>query len=417
MTSKYANLPDIDSAPDVYETPDAFPPHDEASSDDESGGATRARPTETISREDLDSSHLPNRHDVGQMFRKAERKRTRTRTIYAYPPSPNRSPSRSPSPGRQRVPPLKTRLRALQHELASLEAELADPSNPLLLADEGSADAGEMMRGLVEVRGRLLKLGVGEGPVNGEAMVDRVVRAGKEIKVKSVDEGERGEDGKKEEVLTDESATIAEVDRRLGELEKLVGSSSMYLDESSPLPQPLLPHITRLSSLLTLLTQPRHIDSISRRLKLLLTDLERYSASTTRRQQTSQPGQPTSTQPPNATSTSTPSSNPNTISTLPPDIGPLLTRLSTALPTIPHLLTRLRTLSTLHTSASSFASGLSSLEADQAKMRSGLDELERAVDGLEKSLDANGVLVEGNLRALVGRLDEVQLKIDTIEKE
>ncbi|KDQ21811.1 hypothetical protein BOTBODRAFT_26222 [Botryobasidium botryosum FD-172 SS1] len=406
MASKYANLPDIDSAQDVYETPDAFSPDAERSSDDESGGINRARSTETTSREDLDSSHLPNRHDVGQMFRKAERKRTRTRTIYAYPPSPNRSPSRSPSPGRQRAPPLKTRLRALQHELASLEAELADPSNPLLLADEGSADAGEMMRGLVEIRARLLKLGVGEGPVNGDAMVDRVVRAGKEITPKPVSD-EQPEEGKKADISAEESATIAEVDRRLGELEKLVGSSSMYLDESSPLPQPLLPHITRLSSLLTLLTQPRHIDSISRRLKLLLTDLERYSASTTRR---SQPGQPPST-----TTTALPSSN--TSSTLPPDIGPLLTRLSTALPTIPHLLARLRTLSTLHSSASSFASGLSSLEADQAKMKSGLDELERAVEGLEKSLDANGVLVEGNLRALVGRLDEVQLKIDTLEKE
>lgn len=92
------------------------------------------------------------------------------------------------------------------------------------------------MRGLVEVRGRLSKLGVGEGQPNGEAMVDRVLKAGKEKKTKIADEDEETESAKKEDTSAEENATIAEVDKRLGELEKLVGSSSMYLDEVSLFP-------------------------------------------------------------------------------------------------------------------------------------------------------------------------------------
>lgn len=58
--------------------------------------------------------------------------------------------------------------------------------------------------------------------------------------------------------------------------------------QTSPLPLPLLPLVTRLNSQLALLTQPRHLDSISRRLKLLLSDLDRVSAAQQHRRQTMQ---------------------------------------------------------------------------------------------------------------------------------
>ena len=52
----------------------------------------------------------------------------------------------------------------MQAELDSLEAELADPTNPLLQEQEDDQenktqlDPGELMRGLVDVRGRLEKV-------------------------------------------------------------------------------------------------------------------------------------------------------------------------------------------------------------------------------------------------------------------
>ena len=74
---------------------------------------------------------------------------------------------------------------------------------------------------------------------------------------------------------------IAKLDSRLGELEWIVESSGAALDESLSLPPPLLPMLTSLNAQLTILTQSRTIDSISRRLKPLLTDLDRIAAANT----------------------------------------------------------------------------------------------------------------------------------------
>lgn len=93
------------------------------------------------------------------------------------------------------------------------------------------------------------------------------------------------------------------------------------------------------------------------------------------------------------------------------DVALILQRLSPALPTIPHLLTRLRTLSTLHASASGFSASLGELEEEQRRTRAGLEEISRAVEGLEKSFDANTELVAGNLKGLQERLEAVQTRL------
>ncbi|RDB18941.1 hypothetical protein Hypma_014293 [Hypsizygus marmoreus] len=112
-------------------------------------------------------------------------------------------------------------------------------------------------------------------------------------------------------------------------------------DEASPLPPPLLPLVTHLNSQLTLLTQPRHIDSISRLLKLLLCDLDRAFA-----QHHSHRHHPS--QSPSAPQTSQ----------IQEQVLPLLSHLGPSLPHIPHILTQLRTLSALHASAAEFEGGV-----------------------------------------------------------
>lgn len=158
----------------------------------------------------------------------------RSRPHYAYPPSPD-SPT---SPTTQRVVPLSHRLRALQTELASLETELADPSNPLLAKEreEENVDPGELIRGLVDVRGRLDK--ISKGKEGRGRLVSAVLGNGqtelREDSKKKVDgpfkEGGEGKKGSEKGDLPD-VRTVVEMDRRVGELEKLVGSSSTALDE------------------------------------------------------------------------------------------------------------------------------------------------------------------------------------------
>ena len=159
---------------------------------------------------------------------------------------------------------------------------------------------------------------------------------------------------------------IAKLDSRLGELERIVGSSGAALDESSSLPPPLLPMLTRLNAQLTILTQPRTIDSISRRLKLLLTDLDRIAATNTAGQGSGAatsgaaavPGKAaTGTAPGGTTGGGTSGGSVGGsagVSTIQEQLTPILQRLAPHLPTLPHILARLRTLSSLHAAASDF---------------------------------------------------------------
>lgn len=189
------------------------------------------------------------------------------------------------------------------------------------------------------------------------------------------------------------------------------------MSQMSPLPPPLLPLLTRLNTQLTLLTQPRHIDSISRRLKLLLSDLDRVSAANSSahgsksRQSSHHPPGPNSPHPggsPAAPGAAVPTP-------LQEQLTPILTRLAPLLPHIPHILTRLRTLSSLHTSAASFQSTLEGLEEEQKRGRAALEELLRAVDGVEKSLKDNEAVVKKNVSDLEERMEDVGRKMDDLK--
>jgi nuclear migration protein JNM1 len=111
----------------------------------------------------------------------------------------------------------------------SLETELADPANPALFKEreEDSVDPGELIRGLVDVRGRLDKIRKG---TEGRGRLVGVILG---------QDDEKEPDTKPKSgaaSVTDENGkpnvrSIVEMDRRVGELEKLVGSSTAPLDE------------------------------------------------------------------------------------------------------------------------------------------------------------------------------------------
>ena len=152
--------------------------------------------------------------------------------------------------------------------------------------------------------------------------------------------------------------------------------------------------LMRLNNQLTLLTQPRHIDSVSRRLKLLLSDLERVQAQ--KRQQTN-----------GSAGALTPAQD---------AVLPLLSRLAPSLPHIPHILTRLRTLSALHGSAAEFQSAMAALEEEQRRTREALEALSSAVADVEASLEANRTTVAGNVRSLEDKVEKVLSRLEEVAK-
>ncbi|KAI0373413.1 hypothetical protein BV20DRAFT_962552 [Pilatotrama ljubarskyi] len=439
MSAKYANLPDIDTAPDVYETEDVFPTAQDNkgdSSDDEASaparGYGRGKTGEPSGREELDASSV-DPEEASKRFKKAEKRHHRPKVQYVYPPSPSPDEESRPASPTHSSIPLSQRLRLLQAEVAALENELSDPTNPLLRKEKeaGHADPGELIRGMVDVKRRIEKISKarqGRGKlvsvVLGESDTEdahQAKPAAGETDAKKAESAKPAAPSPSAKPKTPEVRDIAEMDRRVGELEKLVGSSSAPLDELAPLPPPLLPLLTRLNAQLTLLTQPRHIDSISRRIKLLNSELERTSSSSgghapnasQRRgahhaSASGSVSSPSTTAPPAATASS---------AALQEQLAPVLTRLAPLLPHIPHILTRLRTLSALHTSAAGFQKTLEDLEEEQRRVRAALEELQRAVEGVEKSLAENEKLVKGNVRELEDRIEDVGRRMDDLKLE
>ncbi|OBZ66061.1 hypothetical protein A0H81_13949 [Grifola frondosa] len=335
-----------DTAPDVYETEDVFPSAQDNkgdSSEDESNAPTRSHPRgksgEASGKEELDASSLMGAEEASKKFRKAERKHRRPRIQYTYPSSPTSSRPASPTTPAPSLP-LSQRLRVLQAELAALETELADPSNPLL-KEENEVEPGELIRGMVDVKRRLNKISKVK---EGRGKLVSVVLGEDDRHAEEKDEAKEKSDNMKSTDASPESETkpktpdvrdIVEIDHRVGELEKLIGSSTTALDELSPLPPPILPMLTRLNAQMTLLTQPRHIDSVSRRLKLLGSDLERVSNANAQQHGTQrrQPHHPTGPATSHPASPAVPS--PPTPVTALDHLTPVLTRLAPLLPHIP----------------------------------------------------------------------------------
>lgn len=150
---------------------------------------------------------------------------TRDRSLYKYPST------RSESPSPSHPPSLAVRLRLLQAELASLETELSDPSNSTVQTEEGHVDPGELIQSLVDVKSRLEKFNTkqdGRSKLVKEVLKeDPAEREGKEGEVSGSAQKEGEDEGKSKSEVQD----LAGIDRRLGEIEKLVGSASTSLDE------------------------------------------------------------------------------------------------------------------------------------------------------------------------------------------
>lgn len=158
----------------------------------------------------------------------------RLRTHYAYPESPT-TPT-TPAGTKQPLT-LSARLRLLQTELSALETELADPSNPLLAKEreEDNVDPGELIRGLVDVKARLGKISKGK---EGRGKLVEALLGEEDVLPQSREQflikekKSLTKDGK-ESAAAPDIRSIAELDKRVGELETLVGSSTTALDEAS----------------------------------------------------------------------------------------------------------------------------------------------------------------------------------------
>jgi nuclear migration protein JNM1 len=202
-----------------------------------------------------------------------------------------------------------------------------------------------------------------------------------------------------------------ELDRRLDLLEKRIGagidtasavsrSSPNRTAGSAPLifslisqPVPILSSLSRLESILTMLSQPDQLDGISTRVKLVLADLDKTRAT-----------------PNNKSGISTDKNNAD-FKLNPSDaqkveaIYTALLRIEPLVPLLPPLLTRLRSLASLHAGASSVQSTLTRLETDTADMKEKDSEIKEVLDRLDEGISKQAEAMKGNWDSLSERLE------------
>ncbi|CEH17848.1 Putative dynamitin [Ceraceosorus bombacis] len=194
------------------------------------------------------------------------------------------------------------------------------------------------------------------------------------------------------------SSELAALESRLHELEQLVGVGALLESSESP-PHPLLPTLSRVEHLVTLLAHPRHLDSISRRIKVLVSELER--AQEARRKL--------------GFSASISNSGLSLDQRKRLDsLFPVMERIDGLLPLIPAILSRLQTLQDLHSSAGTFAKDLDGLRESQNALGAGETDLRTLLSGVRDSLESNGMRVQGNLQSVAQRLDDLQARVQRL---
>ena len=168
---------------------------------------------------------------------------------------------------------------------------------------------------------------------------------------------------------------------------------------------PLLPSLAKTDHLLSLLTQPRHLDAISRRVKLLLVDLDR--AASARRTLPGQTPNLSSSPEKQPTSLSLSALEYNQLQTL----FNLLPRIDPLLPILDPLLTRLKSLQGLHAESADVAEGLRKLQSGRKGLDEERGELGTVVEEVQKGIEEAVGGIEKNWKSLETRLEALDKRI------
>ncbi|SPO28891.1 uncharacterized protein UTRI_05067_B [Ustilago trichophora] len=466
--TKYASLPDVDtSAPDVFESEGLTRANDarssrqrsrkqrsqgdddadsDSSSDDSDRTANRKHPGDGTGglNDDIDSSSL-RRNDAAAKFRGAtdldadgtdfsgrlkgrrshKGKATRPRdagletNTYVIDASAQREKESAVD-----------RLRRLKFEASQLEEELNSSAATSVTGEAASTkvvgeeqvDSAEVLAQLKVLQDQLAKLpspSTSAASMAGSYNVDKEALRTLLQQVKQPpSSAEQTVSGSSDPAAASQPtahegrpADMVTLEARLTELESTLGLQQALLDESAPVPRPVLSTLSRLEHQLSLLSQPRHLDAISRRVKVLVTEMDRVHD--VRRKLTDAPI--ASNTDSSSTSTSTSTLTPAEITKL-QHLFEVSTRLEPLLPLLPGVLTRLQTLSELHSSAAHFGSSLDEIEQGREAMLQQEQELDQLLRKMEVNMEQNRNKVEANLVSLQERIEDVAARLERVSR-
>ncbi|WVQ65215.1 uncharacterized protein L199_003388 [Kwoniella botswanensis] len=430
MTTKYHGLPDIDTAQDIFETPDEpdslLRPGDSGLADDEHN-------TIKLNSENIDVSGLPGRKNVEKVFGRGTRRRDpkdlsfRPRlpplsrhTLSTYSPSS----SEDEDSGSQFKESSISRLRRLKAELAELESEISSQPQASTSGSVSIPDGREGKRKSVlppkqpinlisELNGlkeRLGKLDIDElnlvdsdglGPAEWDDRLKRLTGTVNSQSQEGRDVHQEDNGNRKRQY------SLGEIDKRLAILENALGP----LGEGTNQNGPLIPTLTKHSHLLSLLTQPRQLDAISRRIKLLLVDLDRAASSSNKRNTTTNLSADSEKPSSSSSNVNLSQSEYHNLQQL---FG-LLSRLDGYLPIIQPLLIRLKSLNELHNDAATIAESLKQLKIQDKNNSTEIGQLQAILDKMNKGLDQAVQGIMSNWSSTEGRIKGLEERLGALE--
>ncbi|SPC61812.1 uncharacterized protein UHOD_06297 [Ustilago sp. UG-2017b] len=438
--TKYASLPDVDtSAPDVYESiapmRTSDPSHSsrrqkstgnddfdsDSSSDDSDRIANRKHPGDGKVNEDIDATSL-KRNDAAAKFSGAtdvptekadfsgrlQRRSRKTRPRGAGLETSTYVIHGSSRVGTGEKESAVDRLRRLKFEASQLEEELSASAGKG--TEEGlkeNVDSAEVLAQLKVLQDQLANLA---SPSTATAISTTSEKDALRSLLQQVKQPPQTSSSGPSAPTTAPTATasgstadIVALETGLSELESSLGLPSALLDDSHPLPRPILSTLSRLEHQLSLLSQPRHLDAISRRVKVLVTEMDRVHD--TRRKLADL----TTTDRTTSSSTLTKWE----VEKL-QQLFEVSTRLEPLLPIIPGVLGRLETLAELHATAAHFGSTLDEMEESQEARLREQEELEELLGKMEKNMEETRGRVESNLDSVIGRIEGLRARLEEL---
>ncbi|KAF3360263.1 hypothetical protein VdG1_01223 [Verticillium dahliae VDG1] len=371
LNRKYANLPDLDSAPDIYETPDLTDDistaptttgpsqsDDEFDDDDDAPGISRSR----LRIDDARSRFLPSNVDASaaDFSDRVDGKRKSYKTTTR----------------RQRI-------------LEDGTTEIGD------LSDED--DEEHLDRKIARLQREIAEAKEDFGRKKAAAATQPAIAASdaQEQKLASLSQSHA-------------LAKAADFDRRLVLLEKGIGIGSAALPEADTngLPRAILPTLDALQRQIVTLSQAStsNLDAITRRVRTLTQEahqLEKARQGAKAARESLGGGSPSSAE------DAEDSEQTAKINAL---YGTLPTIESLA-PLLPPLLDRLRSLRAVHADAASASEILERIEKQQADMTADMKQWREGLDKVEEAVREGGATMSGNMKVIEGWVKDLEGRV------
>ncbi|KAI1486054.1 Dynamitin-domain-containing protein [Biscogniauxia mediterranea] len=420
VNRKYADLPDLDSAPDIYETPDL--------TDDNSTIPTTAGPSHSENEFDDDDD---DDESLGISYSRLRVDQARSRFMPAQVDAKDvdfsdrligKRKSYRTSTRRQRVLEDGTREigdlsdeeegESLERKIARLKREIQEAKEEYGKQSSESADAGpDHDAELVSLSRALDEMSIlPEGAIVVKAPV---ATTGEDAKQPAEGSAQQV-DGPTYTVTYAPSyeqshalAKAADFDRRLVLLEKAIGitSSSMPELDSNGLPRAIMPTLDALQKQILTLSEAStsSLDSISRRVRTLTQEAEQLEKAR-KAARIAQESLATSGASPVETEDSEQTAKINALYGTLPTIENLT-------PLLPPLLDRLRSLRAIHADAATASDTLERIEKSQVEMASDIKQWREGLDKIEIAMGEGQTVMTGNMKVVEGWVQDLEAKM------